>query len=205
MLAAGASALSVDQGGESPIHAAAARREPQVLAVLLDTVGGAAGLRATRPELWRGALHEAAWRGSIEALRLLLPPTSSAVQPALTKEGQPARSTVHGSDALEADLTPELTQATAEISEAEIAEEVAISRAEIADLASELSRAAAVALERGPRGRDAARHLERYLLRYLEARGACRPAAESAAESAAGSEASSAAGPAADAGESSTH
>ena len=58
LLAAGASAVSLDQSGESPLHSAAARRDPEVLALLLEAVGGEVGLRATRPELWRGALHD---------------------------------------------------------------------------------------------------------------------------------------------------
>ena len=76
LLLHGAPADSLDQSGESPLHvAAAARHDPAVLAVLLEAlVEDEAGLRAARPALWRGTLHEAAWRGSVAALRLLLPP-----------------------------------------------------------------------------------------------------------------------------------
>ena len=92
LLSAGASADSLDQSGESALHTAAARHDPEVFALLLEAVGGEAYLRDTRPELWRGALHEAAWWGSVEALRRLLPPT-------------------HEDGPLKAKLTDELTDA----------------------------------------------------------------------------------------------
>ena len=100
LLSRGASPLPLDERGDSPLHAAA-HYSADVLAVLLEATTG--DLRRTDAALWRGVLHCAAWRGSVEAMRLLLPAESDTLA---SEHAQ------HDAAALSSDLTSALAVAT---------------------------------------------------------------------------------------------